>query len=405
MVETRRLTQLVDDVVDRVSLPAGELVLALSGGADSAALGYLLGAIGRGARAIHVNHGLPASARMEIAARKVAKQLSIDLSVVSVEVPGGASPEGHARTARYQAFGTSVEDSDPLLTAHTMNDNAETVLMNLVRGSSTRGIAGIPRHREPNIWRPLLDVTGSETREISVLAGIEFVDDPMNQDVSLTRNSVRRRLMPILEEMNPHVVESLHRFSKSMATDQEFFAAVSLEIPLDLHDGSASVPVGSLQSVSPAVSDRVLVSMMRHVGQEPNEDRLERLRSVVFEGSGPQEVGGGVVGVKRGPTLIVEAASKTIRRQSMLLGPGFHRSGSLAFEVEVIDRVCHVAPFNLWGAVFGPETVLEVSEDGGVWANGELAWVPGEKRLPVAWYQPGSVGYLAVSARQENAWT
>ena len=405
MVETRRLTQLVGEVVDRVNLPAGNPVLALSGGADSAALGYLLGVIGRQPRGIHINHGFPASARMEAAAREVANQLTIDLSVVTVEVARGASSEGHARTARYQAFRSSVGKSDLLLTAHTMDDNAETVLMNLVRGSSTRGIAGIPRHRDPNIWRPLLDVTGSETREIASLAGLGFVDDPMNEDSSLTRYNVRNRLIPMLEEMNPQVVESLHRLSKSMTTDQEFFAEASAGVPLDLRDGSASVPVGSLQSMSPAVSDRVLVTMIEHVGQEPNEVRLGQLRSVLFNRSGPQEIGGGVVGVRRGPSLIIETPSTMAGTQSVLLSPGLHRSGTLAFEVEAIDRICHVVPFNLWGAVFSPDVVLEVSVEGGVWADGELAWVPGEKRLPVAWYQPGSVGYLAVSAKQENAWT
>src|SRR5690606_10314770 len=87
------------------------------------------------------------------------------------------------------------------------------------------------------------------------------------------------------------------------------------------------------------------------------------------------------------------------------LNPGQHRYAGLEFDVIAIDGICRVAPLSRWHAIFPRGATLVAGSDRTVAADGEAAWVPGEKRLPVAWYEPGDVGYLSVFAREESGWT
>src|SRR5690554_6166813 len=144
MAGTRRLTALAAEARSRLDLPDGDLVVALSGGADSAALAWLVGEEGRSVRAIHVDHGFPGSPLMRRAAMAVAAALDIPLEIVAVTVPEGPSPENQARIARYAALAAALKEGETLLTAHTADDNVETVIINLARGTGTRGLAGIP---------------------------------------------------------------------------------------------------------------------------------------------------------------------------------------------------------------------------------------------------------------------
>ncbi len=136
MVATRRLIALVENALGRMSLPPGDLTIALSGGADSAALAYLARrCASSGVKGLHVDHGLPGSSMLATAARGVATALGITLEVVIVEVALGPSPEEQARDARYPVFHSR---SGPVLTGHTRDDDAETILINLVRGCGPR---------------------------------------------------------------------------------------------------------------------------------------------------------------------------------------------------------------------------------------------------------------------------
>ena len=130
--------------------------MALSGGADSAALAFLVLRSSPESRAVHVNHSLPYSGRLEAAAREVASMLGIPLQVATVSVPEGSSPEGRARAVRYRALTDSADHGEVILTAHTLDDQAETVLFNILRGTGSRGLSGIPVWRPPNINRPLV---------------------------------------------------------------------------------------------------------------------------------------------------------------------------------------------------------------------------------------------------------
>jgi tRNA(Ile)-lysidine synthase len=221
-----RLTALLRTVTDAFDLPdAAAHAIALSGGADSAALAWLMTTAGlteRPVRALHVHHGWSGSDLMERAARAVAAQVGSDLDVLEVEVGDGASPEAMARTARYRALFGALHPGEQLLVAHTLDDQAETVLANVLRGAGPGGLAGMPLMRE-RLVRPLLRVRRDTLREIAYLAGLPFVDDPANLDLSLRRNFIRHRLLGVAERSAaPGVSASIARLAEITAEESSF---------------------------------------------------------------------------------------------------------------------------------------------------------------------------------------
>ena len=278
MVETRRLNELRGRSGELLRLPTGDLVLALSGGADSATLAYLIRHLGRDHRAIHCNHGLPASDRLEEAARAVAGAVGMGLEVVRIEIPLGASIEGQARKARYSALLRALRPGETLLTAHTLDDQAETVLMSLLRGAGPAGLAGIPV-RNGSVARPMLAVSRSDTRELAGLAGLPFYDDPSNLDRGLRRNALRLEVIPDLAaRFNPRLVESLARSAALVRSDESHLQDEAAAVPFVESGTSLSISLGALFAVPRPVADRALrrcLSRMRppHGG---TADEMER---------------------------------------------------------------------------------------------------------------------------------
>jgi tRNA(Ile)-lysidine synthase len=403
MVGTRRLIELEDRASQGLRLPEGPLVLGLSGGADSTALLWLVSGMGREVRALHVDHRLVGSPVMREAAIAVAGMVGTPLEVVSTTVGPGASPEAVAREARYQAISASVGPGESVLTAHTSEDNAETVLINLIRGTGTKGLAGIPAFRDPNIHRPALGLSRDVLREIAVLAGLPFVDDPMNSDPGLTRNRIRTTVMPLLRDLNPSIAESVRRMTEVVRADVAILDSLS-RLRVTFSDRLALVPVGVLRSRPRPLVDRALLDLLGAVGgRQPEASHLDRLWDVIDGSSASQEIKGGMVARIEGPFLVIGPQPGPGDRE-LVLTPGLHRHENLVFEVVASREVCRVAPLGAWSALFPVGAVLTVA-DGVVAVDGEPAWVPGEKRLPVAWYRPGDVGYLSVFAREESGWT
>lgn len=297
MVATRRLKELISAALPKLELPDGRLIVALSGGADSASLAFLTLEAGREVAALHVNHQLPASPQLAKAARVIAAKLEIPIEISSVSVGSGPSPEEQARIARYQVL-CSV--NAPVLTGHTRDDSIETLLINLVRGTGSAGLVGIPRFRPPNITRPILDLTRSETREIATLAGLPFFDDPMNVDMALTRNRIRLEVLPLLRSMNPGVESALTRTATILARDLAYLDRLTP----GLSDNTVAVSV--LLTLPRPLSDRILHGILERADLSPTADRMERMWSVAVGSSDRQDLAAGRVVARRGALLIVE---------------------------------------------------------------------------------------------------
>ena len=233
---------------------------------------------------------------MADAAARVAGVLDITLETIGVEVADGPSLEEQARDARYAALET-VDAS--VVTGHTRDDSVETMLINLIRGTGSTGLGGVPRHRPPNIHRPILEVTRSETREIATLAGLPFLDDPMNEDMTLTRNRVRLTILPRMREINPKVDAAMARATAFVGRDN------------DLLDEMAGMPTASEVAASvvctlpPPIAERVIRSFLEANGIGATADRVARVWSVAIGESDRQDLTGGRSIVRRGAMLAV----------------------------------------------------------------------------------------------------
>jgi len=164
---------------------------AVSGGADSLALLVLACASGRAVTAWHVDHGLRAGSAAEAAVVRVAaERVGAAFRSCTVAVAPGPSLEARAREARFGALPVGV------LTGHTADDQAETVLLNLLRGSGLDGLAGMRGHTQP-----LLALRRHETRALCRALGLETIDDPTNTDPAHRRNRVRAEVLPLLDDV------------------------------------------------------------------------------------------------------------------------------------------------------------------------------------------------------------
>lgn len=175
--------------------PGATATVAVSGGPDSLALMYLAVAAGLRVDAVHVDHGLRpgSSADAEVVAA-AAGLLGVEVTVRRVEVGDGPNLEARARAARYAALPAGV------FVGHTADDQAETVVLNLLRGAGADGLAAMTRG-DGRVHRPLLALRRQETEELCAALGWNPVRDPTNSDGRFRRNQVRHLLMPILADV------------------------------------------------------------------------------------------------------------------------------------------------------------------------------------------------------------
>ena len=200
----------------------GEAVgVALSGGCDSMALLFLLKRLGYNVTALHFEHGIRGEESLRDAyfCHEYCKKNGIPIVMTSADVPAVAREkketlEGAARKLRYDFFAKS--GMDKIATAHHMDDNAESVIMNMVRGCGVNGLCGIDVRRG-NIIRPFLCVSRAEIEEYARQNGIEYVTDSTNSDTSYRRNMIRKEIIPKFKEMNPNFLSAVMRMCESAA--------------------------------------------------------------------------------------------------------------------------------------------------------------------------------------------
>jgi tRNA(Ile)-lysidine synthase len=209
------------------SLPPAEAYLVgFSGGADSTALLHAMRSIRGRLRApvsaIHVNHGLHGDApQWQVRCENFCKRLGIGLASVDINPTGdsGKGLEAEARQLRYEAIASQMTPGGALLTAHHADDQAETLLLNLMRGSGVDGLAAMPESRPFGrglLQRPLLEFQGSALREYLVEQGVDWVEDPSNEELDHDRNFVRHELVPLLEGRWPGLSKRLLLTRKAM---------------------------------------------------------------------------------------------------------------------------------------------------------------------------------------------
>lgn len=273
------------------------MTCAVSGGADSTALLVLAVAAGCAVTAVHVDHGLRAGSADEAAiVAATANRFGAAFITRRVTVTDGPNLEARARAARYAVLAPEV------LTGHTADDQAETMLLNLLRGAAGAGLGAI----RPSTRRPLLALRRSETTGLCAALGITVVDDPSNDDPRHLRNRVRHELLPMLADLaGRDIVPVLNRQSDLLREDDDLLGAQAGALdPTDARE---------LAGAAPPLARRAVRTWLR--GEHPPDAAtVERVLDVARGSAIACETTGGVrvershQRLRRGTPAVVAAA-------------------------------------------------------------------------------------------------
>jgi tRNA(Ile)-lysidine synthase len=288
---------------DALEPPARVLAL-LSGGADSVCLVHaLVQHLGTDrVEALHVHHGLRAAAdEDEVFCRGLCEALGVRLHVERVEVDRTGSLEARAREARYAAAESvrRQEGLDLVATGHTASDQVETVLYRLASSPGRRALLGMAPLRD-RIVRPLLEVSGDDTRAYCREAGLGWREDETNQDPSPARNRLRLEVIPALREIHPAVEANVLATAAQLRDEQQVLEQAVDEALARAGAGGhpPTVEVARLASEPPALRRLILQRLAESAAGESLPLRPDRIREIerLAErgGSGVAELGGGV---------------------------------------------------------------------------------------------------------------
>ena len=257
--------------------PGDSVTCAVSGGADSVALLFALYLLKDKLKfqlsAAHFNHHLRGeeSDRDEAFVREFCDRYEIPLNVGhGTIVPGKKGLEAAARDARY-AFLRSLPGK--IATAHTADDNAETVLMHLVRGTGLKGLGGITPVNG-NVIRPMLNVTRQDVEDFCTEWCLNYITDSSNEGDDFLRNRLRHHVMPLLKQENPLLAEKLSATALLLRQDEEFLASQA---------ENAGMDVEALLQLHPAVRSRCLERFLKESGvREPEKTHITQAEALVF---------------------------------------------------------------------------------------------------------------------------
>ncbi|MCL2483054.1 MAG: tRNA lysidine(34) synthetase TilS [Propionibacteriaceae bacterium] len=260
--------------------------IGLSGGADSLALTAAMAwardhrsgpLAGVEVSARVVDHGLqPGSHQVAVQAAQQASDLGVDAEVVEVDVdPAHGGVEAAAREARYAA----LTEGPPalILLAHTLDDQAETVLLGMARGSGVRSLSGMPAHRD-QIVRPFLTVRRADTQQACRDWGLDWWQDPANEDPSYARSRVRAAMGTLDQVLGPGLAEGLVRTADLCREDADFLDLLADQAPIDPTQPTLDVP--TLLALDTPIRHRLLLRWLRH----PTHDGVTRTHVLAVDG-------------------------------------------------------------------------------------------------------------------------
>ena len=278
-----------------------KVTVALSGGADSVCLLYVLSELAEKYKislsAIHINHMLRGeeSDRDEAFVRKLCEKKGISLEVRKIDIAAlakktGDSIELAARDARYKAF--AEIDYGLVATAHSADDNLETVLYNMTRGTGLKGICGIPPKRDIYI-RPLIFCTRQEIEEYLKEKGATFVIDSSNLTDDYTRNFIRHNVVTALKEINPSVNKTVAAMCSSLREDEEFLNTSAKRVyALVKRDDFLDAELLKIQP--PSIIKRVIAFYMEEdLSLKTDALHLENCKNIILSG-GKTSMNGGI---------------------------------------------------------------------------------------------------------------
>ncbi len=289
------------------------VTVALSGGADSVALLYALKTLGYDVRALHVNHMLRGeeSDRDESFVRTLCEKENIPLEVYRVDVSAESEKrsvglEECGRAVRYELLaGAAEKHGGKIATAHTLSDSAETVLLNIARGSALAGLTGIPAVRDI-IIRPLILATRADIEKFCEDNNLGYVTDSSNLTDDYTRNRVRHITVPSLKTVNPAFEQAVGRMTELLGDDEDYINEAVCKAEKELKS-NGRYKLSDLEKLHRAVLSRLLIAEYQRVsGIGCPYIHVQRMISLIEKGEGRKELPGGIYAVVRKGRLFLE---------------------------------------------------------------------------------------------------
>ena len=286
--------------------PEDTALVALSGGADSTALLLSMhtlmqeGKI-RGLFAAHLNHGIrgESALRDQRFCEALCERLSIPFATQTEDVPAYAAARGQtleqaAREVRYDFLERARESfrADVIVTAHHRDDQAETLLLNLIRGSGTTGLGGM-KPRNGFIIRPMLTVSREEILAFLAQAGEAYCEDETNAELTATRNRVRSELIPLLATFNPAIAQTLCKTAELLAADEALLGRLADEAELEIIKG-CGLDKRRLYALPLPIRSRIVRKRLLALGGNVSEADIRRVLALTTARTGTViELGGG----------------------------------------------------------------------------------------------------------------
>ncbi len=271
------------------------VVVGLSGGADSVCLLHVLYTLKDEYKlkliASHVNHGIRGEEANADAvfSKTFAKTMGVGFELLEVDCvkeaqENGETTEEAGRRIRYGFFSSLCEDETyKIATAHNSNDNLETVLFNIARGSALSGAKGIPPKRD-NIIRPLIFCTREEIEGYCKENNLSFVVDSTNLSDDYTRNRIRHNVLPELQKVNSNVIEAFTRFSESVRIDDDYLDCVAENALFEATLSENTYNVEVIKMMHPSIKNRVIYKAVERFSKEtPDSKKINLVLSCINE--------------------------------------------------------------------------------------------------------------------------
>lgn len=268
------------------------LLLAYSGGLDSSCLLHAVTQLRKGSdfqiRAIHINHGIhPESDEWQRHCEQTCTLMGIELVSERLEL-GSQTSEDDARRARYKAFEAALRRGETLLMAHHLDDQLETLLLRLARGSGLSGLSGMPHERRlghGQLLRPWITLKRSDLQRYAEQEQLHWVEDTSNSGVLYDRNYCRNQLLPLVEQRWPAYRESWSKSQTLLAESAELLAELARDDVSRLSESGQELDLTELQTLSPVRQRNALRHWLSELGLElPGWQQLHQLQNEFIAG-------------------------------------------------------------------------------------------------------------------------
>lgn len=338
----------IKSVIEECSMlkKGDKVIVALSGGADSMALAFFLNSVkneyGFSLSAAHVNHGIRGenAYRDENFVKEFCEKNNIEFHVLHADVPKTACETGETeeecgRRIRYEFF-SSIDENAKIATAHNLNDNAETLLFRMARGTGLKGLCAIPPVRG-NIIRPLIKCSRAEIEKYCEENKIAYVTDETNLSDDYTRNYIRHELIPLFEKLNPAFLLSADRLISSLRCDEELLSSQTAKLVSE-SKAKAGYSAEVLKNAPEALFMRAVSDIIEEeTGLSPERKHIEAVAETVRRGGSAEICGGNRFRVRKG---ILEKFTPNTESSdySLALSEGINNFSSYTAKVSIIYK-------------------------------------------------------------------